>query len=428
MHRGYAVISQDSHLMMNFSLKVANSILQNSLAATKDDDHKNKNVVCSPISIDNVVNILVLGTKGPTLKQLLELVGCNTVDEVNATAAVLAGVLKEANGDDAPEVCFTNTLWVDQHFPLNASFREVLRNEHKTEAWAVDFKNQEEVQQVINEVNLWAEAESKGLIKQIVSKNAVTNETMMLLINALYFKGTWVDRFKPENTKDGDFYLLNGTKVETLFMNNNYKSFDYGTFEGCQVLRMLYNEEIVPKGEKPRSFSMYIFLPEAKNGLIDLLEYLNTNTNTNTNIFKDKIKLKCENIDKLSIPKFDLECNLKLSETMKGLGMTLPFDEYSMDLTGFIDFPLEGQGLYVTDIVQKCRVEIDEEGTKAVAFTEVHGLATRAPRLPLPPPPPPINFVADHPFMFMIREDFSGAILFVGTVVNPIKSSILEAT
>uniref|UniRef100_A0A803LNG0 Serpin domain-containing protein n=1 Tax=Chenopodium quinoa TaxID=63459 RepID=A0A803LNG0_CHEQI len=241
----------------------------------------------------------------------------------------------------------------------------------------------------------------------------IAKDTMMLLLNALYFKGTWVNRFKTEETKDEDFYLLNGNKVQVPFIGQTHKSFDYGTFEGCQVLRMLYNEEEVEKGEKARSFSMYIFLPEQKDGLPNLMQ----NINIDAAMFRDRIKLESTSIAKLSIPKFNFESQVQLSYPMKELGLTLPFDKHNKDLTGFVDFPVESQGLFVTNVVQKCRVEVDEEGTKAVAFTRVH-LATKAARR-LTPPPPPINFVADHPFMFIIREDFSGAILFVGTVVDP---------
>lgn len=127
---------------MNFSLKLANYILQKSLISISKNDDDIKNAVCSPVSIDAVLNILALGCRGPTLEQLLQLLGCDTVKDFNATASILAGVLKESKGVNAPGISFLNTLWVDQQFPLKASFREVLRDEFNTEAWAADFSYQ----------------------------------------------------------------------------------------------------------------------------------------------------------------------------------------------------------------------------------------------------------------------------------------------
>ncbi|XP_021732061.1 serpin-Z3-like [Chenopodium quinoa] len=197
---------------MNFSLKVANHVLQKSLT---ENNNSPMNVILSPLSIDAVLNILALRCHGPTLEQLLELLGCNDVKEFNEMASGLADVLKESKGDDC-----------------------------------------DEVKQVVNEVNIWAEAMSKGFIKQIISENLIAKDTMLILLNAMYFKGTWVNRFKTEHTEDADFYLLNGNKVEVPFINKTYTGFEYGTFERCQVLRMLYNEEEVEKGEKARSFSI----------------------------------------------------------------------------------------------------------------------------------------------------------------------------
>ncbi|XP_021764260.1 serpin-Z10-like [Chenopodium quinoa] len=408
-HRRYCRISHDIRLAMKFSLKVANNILQENL--TIDNP---KNVVCSPLSMDVLLNMIALGAKGSTLGQLMELLGCGSVDDFMARASVLASILQEAK-DDELGLSSVNALWVDLIYTLNASFQKVVRDLYKAESKAVDFVNQ--VDEVVKEVNLWAEKESKGLIKELITNESLSSSTVMLLVNALYFKGTWVKKFKPEYTKDEVFYLLNGEKIQVPFMNKTYTHYDYGTFEGCQVLRMLYEEEEeFLKGETKRSFSMYIFLPDTKDGLSNLLDTIQMNSS----MFKDKIKLKYEQIDNLSIPKFDFECEHSLRQPMTKLGLTLPFDVDCKDLGKIIESSASGdeQQLYISDVIQKCRVETDEVGTKAVAFTKAvllcGGLGFRT-------PPPPINFVADHPFLFMIMDDYSGAILFIGTVLNPLQ-------
>ncbi|XP_056698766.1 serpin-Z10-like [Spinacia oleracea] len=385
-HRRYSNILHGGRLRltMKFGLNVANNILQQSLTTTANGGPKN--VVCSPISIDAVLNIIALGAKGPTLDQLIELLGYQGTDDFNGVASLLAGVLKEPKDGDGLGITFVNALWIDKCYTLNSSFQKV--------------------DEVVKEVNKWAEKTSKGLFKSLLSKNAFSKDTILLLVNALYFKGTWVEKFKQEKTKDRNFYLLNGNKSGVPFMN-----------KACQ-----------------KSFSMYIFLPKTKDGLPNLLDKMIQMDSIN--MFRYKIKLKYEKIDKLSIPKFSSECELQISDIMKKLGLTLPFDRNCKDLTGIVNSPSKEEEVYVSDIIQNCRVEVDEQGTKAAAFTRARMMVgcswppppppprgeARIPHIASPMPPPPIKFVADHPFLFMIREDISGAILFVGTMLNPLQT------
>lgn len=403
-HRRYAKISATA-IDMNFSLQVAKSVL-------RVDGPPYKNTACSPLSIYAVLSILAAASDGQTREQLLRVMERDSVDELHDVASRLAEILEGDDDEDAPDICFADALWIADRLTLKEPFKNILRDVYKTEARAVDFVNQAD--QVIDEANLWAENQSKGLIKQILSRECINNDTMMILANALYFKGVWVDTFKPEDTKDDDFYLLNGDKVRAPFMRQRHSRFDYGTLEGCKVLRMLYREG-GKRGEKKPSFSMYIFLPNEKDGLPNLMNSIKMDAN----LFKEQIELKYEQIDKLYIPKFNFECEVSLVQSMNQLGLTLPFDKVHCELTRMVDCPNKDDCPFVNAIYQKCRIETNEKGTKAAAFTRVQ-LACMAARLP--PPPPPVDFVADHPFLFMIREDFSGAVLFIGTVLNPVSS------
>ncbi|KAL2928457.1 Serpin-Z3 [Bienertia sinuspersici] len=390
--------------MKNFGLKVANYILQKNVITS------NNNVVCSPLSMNTVLNIIALGSTGQTLKQLQKLTGCKDVHGFNVMAAKLAGVVKKSK--DVLEISSVNSVWVDQRYSLNDSFQKVMRDLHRAQVRSVNFVNK--VDEVVKEVNLWAQKESRGLIKEIISKSFIEQQfTMLLLVNALYFKGTWVDKFNPKHTQDGNFHLLNGGIIRVPFLDKTNTCYMYGTFEGCQVLKMPYKDERQSShGKKPRTFSMYIILPKQKDGLSILLDKLHNLDYSN--MFK---KLQFERIRNILIPKFDFECDFSLEEHMKHLGLTLPFHEDCKDLTRIVALPT-GENLYVSKIIQKCRVVLDENGTEAVAFTRFVGTIGQASRLSLSH----INFVADHPFMFMIREDVSGVILFVGIMLNPSQS------
>ncbi|XP_074321545.1 serpin-Z2B-like [Silene latifolia] len=410
----------------NFSLQVATHVIQEKLS-------NNESVVCSPVSIDAILSILALGVENSTLDQLLTLLGHSDLSELNTAASKLRAVLKVTDDEDAPKISFVNGLWLNQRFSLKPAFQEVLKDVHNAEARAVDFVNQAD--QVVNEVNSWAEKETKGLIKQVLSRSNINSDTLLFLGNALYFKGNWLNYFELEDTEDDDFNLLNGKKIRVPMMNQSYQRFEYHTSDSCQVLKMPYeigaysededeendaddedeandaNDEDTENDGKDedeaKEFSMYVFLPREKNGLPNLMNEIKIDAD----LFN---KLKLVKITHLSIPKFKFECDLALKEPMKQLGLSLPFEKTCKDFSGMTDVT---EPIYVSDISQKCFVETNERGTVAAAVTEMGIYCGAAP--PPKRPPPPINFVADHPFMFVIREDVSGAILFVGTVLDP---------
>ncbi|XP_074295036.1 serpin-Z10-like [Silene latifolia] len=370
---------------MKFPMQVAKHVIQGNLA-------KGRSVVCSPASIDAVLSMLTVGAVGKTQGQLLNLLGHRDIPELKAVSSNLTNVFK------APQTSYTNAMWLDRRYSLKAEYEKVLREVHNAHVGIVDFVNQRD--QAVKEANAWAKEATKGLIKQILTKNNIKDDTALLLANALYFKGTWQNPFKSINTKKCSFNLLNGHEVRVPFMKQWDEYFDYGTYNECQVIRMPY------KSKTTKTFSMYVFLPFEKDGLPNVME----NIEIDQNMFQDEIKLEYVKVDKLSIPKFKFESDIDLKNTMKQLGLTLPFEKTCMDLSGIADTVLP---IYVSDIFQKCCIETDELGTVAAAFTSMgYGCA-------MGPPPPQIRFVADHPFMFMIREDVSGAILFVGTVLDP---------
>ncbi|XP_074321546.1 serpin-Z10-like [Silene latifolia] len=388
-------VKKDDEEFVTISLKIATRVIQQNLS-------NNKSVVCSPVSIDAILSILALGVQNSTLDQLLTLLGHSDVSELNTATSKLRAILKVTHDDDedAPKISFVNGLWLNQRFSLKAEFEKVLKDVHEADVRAVDFENQAD--QVVDDVNLWAEQKTNGLIKQILSRRDINSGTLLILGNALYFKGNWHKYFKSENTKDDDFNLLNGDKIRVPMMNQWHECFQYRASDSCQVLKMPYKTGKFL--DLTKEFSMYVFLPIEKNGLPNLMNEIKLDAN----LFEN---LEVVNITHLSIPKFKFECNIALKEPMKELGLLLPFEETCKDFTGIIDVT---KPIYVCDITQKCIVETNERGTVAAAVTHniyVSGIRDY--------PSPPINFVADHPFMFVIREDVSGAVLFVGTVLDP---------
>ncbi|XP_074291570.1 serpin-ZX-like [Silene latifolia] len=392
------VVKEES-VTSSFSLQVAKHVIQQHLS-------KETSVICSPVSIDAILNILAVGAENSTLDQLLKLLGHADFQGLKNAACKLSAVLKSSNDDDnGPKISFVNGLWLDHRFSLKPGFQKVLRDVHKAEARAVDFN---QADQVVEEANSWASQETKGMIEEFLSKGDITSTTILFLANALYFKGTWYRAFGKVDTEIGDFNLLSGDKIRVPLMYQYHKFFEYGTFDECKVLKMPYKIGKSSDDETPmKTFSMYVFLPHENDGLPNLVEKIKFDAN----LFKDKFKLNSVKIAKLVIPKFKFECNFGLKEPMKQLGLTLPFDEFCKDFSGMTDiiYPI-----YVDDMSQMCIVEVNEEGTVASAFTR-----GRMPTGGMMRMPPPITFVADHPFMFAIREDVSEALLFIGTCLSP---------
>ena len=262
--------------------------------------------------------------------------------------------------------------------------------------------------EAVDEINSWVHKETKGLIPSILERGDFDKNSVMVIVNAMYFKGTWSNPFYANKTEDKHFSLINRRKVSVPFMTSK-KEFDYGSFEDYKMIKLPYKSE---KG-KSNKFSMYIFLPHEKAGLKKLLQIFHSNDT----LFHGEFDLKeQQSFAELWIPKFKISCKFEAKDVMEQMGLTLPFEETNKELSGIVEPDVM---LYVSKILQKSFLEVDERGTKAAACSVVFGRTLACARKNYKRPPPPPSFVADHPFMFMIREDSSQAVLFVGVVLNP---------
>ncbi|KAI9073453.1 hypothetical protein K1719_044590 [Acacia pycnantha] len=268
---------------------------------------------------------------------------------------------------------------------------------------AVDFTNKAD--EVEREVNSWVENATNGLIREILPSGSLDQETKLVLANALYFKGAWDQKFDPTMTRTRSFNLLNGQIVEVPFMTApRYERYYYRSFENYKILNLPYQN-----GNNSLKFAMYFFLPHEKDGLPSLIHTLNSNPR----ILNQKFELWREDIPEFWIPRFKFSFNLEATKGLKELGLTLPFTPG--ELTEVSDSSYSHK-LYVSSIVHKAFVEVNEEGTEAAASTAA-AMRFLSARWPSP------SFVADHPFMFMIREETSMVVFFIGAVLNPLLDS-----
>ncbi|KAJ4877253.1 putative non-inhibitory serpin-Z5 [Raphanus sativus] len=236
---------------------------------------------------------------------------------------------------------------------------------------------------VRKEVNAWASSHTNNLIKDLLPRGSATSLTTWIYGNALYFKGVWEETFDKYLTKNKPFHLVNGESVSVPFMSSHKNQY-VKAYDDFKVLRLDYQQG---RDDAGRKFSMYFYLPDKRDGLDNLLKRL-----TSTHGFLDAhIPRNKDRVGEFRIPKFRIEFGFEASRAFD--------DNFELNVT----------------LYQKSFIEIDEVGTEAAAATALRGGGSRV-------APNRIDFVADHPFLFLIREDRTGTVLFVGQIFDPSKS------
>ncbi|KAM2961241.1 hypothetical protein FF1_030839 [Malus domestica] len=363
---------------------------------------KGKNMVFSPLSIQVVLWLLTAGSKGPTREQLLAFLRSKSTDQLNSLASHLVPLIfTDGSTKGGPCLSFANGLWVKDTIPIIPSFKEVVDTAYKAAIKHVSFVNPEEVRR---EVNLWAEKATKGLITEALSPGLIDHTTTLILSNALYFKGLWSRKFDASRTITDNFHLLNGTSVMAPFMRSSGEHF-VRAFDGFKVLKLPYSQ-----GEdKERQFSMYLLLPDEKYGLPALVERVCSEPG-----FLDRHHPRRRvPVGEFKIPRFKITSGFTASEILMDLGLVLPFNG-DRDLTEMLESGVVGKA----KMIHKSFIEVDEDGTKAAAASVYYTLMCSAGPVERIEE---IDFVADHPFLLLIREETTGTVMFIGHVLNPLE-------
>ncbi|XP_047087752.1 serpin-ZX-like [Lolium rigidum] len=361
------------------------------------------NTALSPLSLHVVLSFLAAGAGGDTRDQLAAILGAAGAGEAEILHAlaehVVQLVLADASGAGGPRVAFANGVFVDASLPLKPVFKEIALGRYKAETYSVDF--QTKAAMVAGQVNSWVGKVTSGLIKEILPAGSVDNDTKLVLANALYFKGGWTERFDASETKDEMFYLLGRSSVKAPFMSSAKRQY-ISSCNNFKVLKLPYQQ-----GGDKRQFSMYILLPEARDGIWSLV----TNLTSEPGFLENHIPKGKVPVGHFKLPKFKISFEFEASKLLKGWGLQLPFSA-AADLSEMADSPL-----CVSSIFHKSFVEVNEEGTEAAAASAA---VVMCKSLPVEDLLLPVDFVADHPFIFLIREDVSGVVLFTGHVLNPV--------
>jgi serpin B len=352
------------------------------------DKNKEENLFYSPASISIALAMTYAGARGNTEKQMANVLNFTLPqDRLHPAYSKLIENLK-SNKDY--ELNIANALWLQKDYKYLQEFLNIMEKYYKGGFNEVDYITDPEGARI--KINDWVSRETKEKIKDILQPGNITSLTRLVLTNAIYFKGKWQTEFNKNLTNDEYFYLINGqkTKVKMMYQKN---TFNYYENDDLQLLEMPY------KGNK---ISMVIILP--KVGKFKTVE----------NIMDEKklqewLKNAMETKVEAYIPRFKFTQSFDLSKNLSDMGMKDAFSPGAADFSG-----INGEkDLYISQVIHKAFVEVNEEGTEAAAATAVV-LDTKA----LIEEP---VFKADHPFIFLIRDKETGSILFMGRVMDPNK-------
>lgn len=350
------------------------------------------NLFYSPYSISSALAMTYAGAKGETAKQMAKVLRFTLPQERLHNAFSGLSNLLQSNTKEY-QLSIANALWGQKDYKFLKEFIELTNKYYEAgfkEVDYVDTKAREETRQMINK---WVEDKTSGKIKDIIKPDDIDALTRLILTNAIYFKGKWELQFDPKNTKSMPFYASDSVKIDTPMMHQKAR-FNYGEDEEVQVLEMPY---------AGRDLSMVVILPKSNISLSKIEKTLSTRK------LKSWLSSLSEREVEVYIPKFKIEKRYILNEVLKKLGMVDAFDMMKADFSGMTPKP----DLYITSVIHQSFVEVNEEGTEAAAATAVI-MGTKAVIIPT-------VFKADRPFIFLIKDNRSGSILFIGRLAEPSK-------
>ena len=350
--------------------------------------NEDANMFFSPYSISSALALTYEGAGSKTASQIQEVFYFPKKDVLRPGFAGIYNILN--SGDKSYELSSANALWAEKSYGFDPDYFSVINQFYGGRVNDLDFVNSpEESRKVINE---WVSINTNGKIENLLKKRFVSSDTRLVLTNAVYFRGDWASQFDEGLTTDYDFVKSDGSVVKVPMMKLFDSEFDYFENDVVEVLKMDY---------EGGDLSMFVLLP--KEDLVSLesvLSYKNFDSWSNS--------VAVSKVD-VFFPKFKLESEYDLLNSLTSLGMPLAFDSGKADFSGMTG----SRGLFISSVVHKGFVEVNEQGTEAAAATGVGMGVTSV------DPNPPKQFIANHPFIFVIKDNNSGSVLFMGKVVDP---------
>jgi serine protease inhibitor len=347
-----------------------------------------ENILISPASIITALAMTYNGADGETreaMEKTLMFEGMS-MEEVNEAFADLLTILQ--NPDPKVELAVANSLWAREGIAFNEDFLKRNEDYFGAKVAELDFNDAG----AADTINDWVKEKTRNKIDRIIDP-PINPETVLFLINAIYFKGEWSDPFDPDMTGNRDFNLPDGSvkEIPVMIKNDDFRYLETDDFQAVSM----------PYGKNER-VSMYIFLPASDSSLDQLYGEMNLLN------WKRWIASFGSMEGEVGLPRFKFEYETSLKDALAALGMAIAFDESAADFSGMHPVP---PNLFISEVKHKTFIEVNEEGTEAAAVTSVEVGMTAMPET--------FSMIIDRPFFFAIADDMTGTILFMGSVLNP---------
>ena len=353
---------------------------------------ENENIMISPVSVSLAMAMVYNGANGATREDMARALNVQglELDRLNKNNLALLYYLTSA--DPELTVNIANSIWMLEDFKFSEAFVATVKNDYQAEAKKLDFADPKSA----DVINKWVDDKTRGTIDQIVTP-PIDSQTIMFLINAVYFKGSWTSPFETELTSEQAFNLVDGqtVTVPTMYQSG---SFDYLKSSGFQALRLPYGED--------EQMAMVLFLPDQNTSLSEFQNQLNQDNWSN---WQAHFEAKAGT---LMLPKFTMEYEKSLNQVLAELGMGIAFEPGKADFSGLA--AAAADDIYISNVKHKTFIEVDETGTEAAAVTSVEVGTTSMPAYDFE-----LNF--DRPFFYAIEDSETGAIVFMGAVLDPSK-------
>jgi len=359
----------------------------------KEYSAEEKNIFFSPWSISSALAMTYEGAREKTAEEMKEVLHFSESSLMRPGFAKLTNQINSA--DNSYKLSTANALWPEENYVFLQDYLDLTQKYYGSKITNLDYVNKSEESRVI--INSWVEEKTNNKIKDLIPQGLITPDTALVLTNAIYFKGNWFTQFKEENTLENDFKVSSDKKVKAQMMHafGEDAEFKYGENNELKIIELPYVEE---------ELSMLVILPN--EGSLDSVEQsfsIEKLEEWKSTLVKQQVGLY--------LPKFKFETKYSMSETLQEMGMPTAFSP-SADFSGMTG----KKDLFISAVIHQAFVEVNEEGTEAAAATAV--IMDKLEAMPKPIP----EFKADHPFIFIIQENETGNILFMGRVIDPTAS------
>ena len=347
---------------------------------------RDSNLFISPTSIATALTMTLHGAQGTTADEMHQTLSLGALNQSAVHSAYQTLIDALPLLDHHVNVDMANSIWYRQGFPVKPPFLQTNETYFRSQVNALDFRSPN----AVNTINNWVSNNTRGLIPSIVDR--IPDNAVMYLINAIYFKGDWRMSFKPAETQDAPFYRLNQPQVSVKMMGfGETVTLPLYTSDAYYAVDLPYGDSV---------FSMTVLIPRGSNTVEDVLNQLNGAS------WQQLVQQLNPREINFRMPRFNMTYEKTLNAVLSSMGMPTAFIGGAADFSGIADAEL-----YIDEVKHKSIIEVTEKGTKAAAVTSVGIGVTSVPIIP--------DIRADRPFLFAIRENQAGNILFLGKLVQP---------